>query len=73
MQVIIGTVIDGKIVAEDLALPEGTIVTIISQNLEPAIQLPSHLEAELLDALDEANHTEGISGTELFDSLRTYG
>jgi hypothetical protein len=73
MQVATGTVIDGKIVVEGLSLPEGTLVTVVTKDVEPAVRLSPLDEAELLDALDEADREEGISAEELFDRLRRHG
>jgi len=73
MQLASGTIVDGKIVVEGLSLPEGTIVTVIARGDEVAVKLPPAQEAELLDALDEADHEEGISAEELFARLRRFG
>lgn len=68
-----GTVVDGKVVSEGHSLPEGSVVTIITRELEAAVRLLPAEEAELLEALDEADIEEGISGTEFFDRLRRFG
>lgn len=73
MQVISGTVVDGKIVVEGLSLPEGTVVTVFARDVESPVKLSPAEEAELLEALDEADREEGISAEELFDRLRKYG
>ena len=73
MQLATGTVVDGKVVVEGVSLPEGTVVTIITRDLEAAVRLSAAEEAELLEALDEADHEEGISGAELFARLRRFG
>jgi hypothetical protein len=73
VQVATGTVIDGKIVVEGLSLPEGTLVTVVTRDVEPAVRLSPQDEAELLDALDEADREEGISAEELFERLRRHG
>ena len=73
MQVISGTVVDGKIVVEGLSLPEGTVVTVFARDEESPVKLSPAEEAELLEALDEADREEGISAEELFDRLRKYG
>ena len=73
MQVATGTVVEGKIVVEGLSLPEGTLVTVLTRDVEPAVRLSPEEEAELLDALDEADREEGISAEELFDRLRRHG
>lgn len=73
MQVITGTVVDGKVVVEGLSLPEGTVVTVFARDEESPVKLPPAEEAELLEALDEADREEGISAEDLFDRLRKYG
>lgn len=73
MQIATGTVVDGKIVVEGLSLPEGTLVTVVTRDSEPAVRLSPEEEAELLDALDEADREEGISAEELFERLRRHG
>jgi len=70
MQVATGTVVEGKIVVEGLSLPEGTLVTVLTRDIEPTVRLSPQEEAELLDALDEADREEGISAEELFERLR---
>ena len=73
MQVVTGTVIGGKVVLEGVWLPEGTVVTLIAEDSESTVRLPPALQAELEEALEEADREEGISGDELLDKLRKYG
>ena len=73
MHVASGTVIDGKVVVEGLSLPEGTVVTVLARGDEAAVHLSPQEEAELLEALDEADREEGISAEELFARLRRFG
>jgi hypothetical protein len=73
MQVASGTVIDGKVVVEGLSLPEGTVVTVLARGDATAVRLPPQQEAELLEALDEADREEGISAEELLARLRRFG
>jgi hypothetical protein len=73
MQVATGTVVEGKIVVEGLSLPEGTLVTVLTRDDEPTVRLSPQEEAELLEALDEADREEGISAEELFERLRRHG
>ena len=73
MQIASGTIIDGKVVVEGLSLPEGTSVTVLARGDESAVRLSPQQEAELLDALDEADREEGISAEELFARLRRFG
>ncbi len=73
MQLATGTVVDGKVVVEGLALPEGTVVTVLTRDDEDAARLTSADEAELLQALDEAELEEGVSAQELFARLKRFG
>lgn len=73
MQVVSGTVVDGKVVVEGLSLPEGTAVTILARGDEAVVKLSPHEEAELLAALDEADREEGISAEAFFARLRRFG
>jgi len=73
MQVVTGTVIGGKVVLEGVWLPEGTVVTLIAKDSESTVRLPPALQAELEEALEEADREEGVSGDELLDKLRKYG
>ncbi len=54
-------------------MPDGTSVTVLARGDEVDVQLPLQQEAELLDALDEADREEGISAEELFVRLRRFG
>ena len=72
MQLSTGTVINGKVVVEGLALPEGTVVTVLTRDDEHSVQLSPADEAELLDALDEADREEGVSAQELFARLQRF-
>ena len=73
MQITSGTIVDGKVVVEGLSLPEGTLVTILARGDEIAVRLQPKQEADLLDALDEADREDGISAEELFIRLRRFG
>ena len=73
MQIASGTIVGGKVVVEGLSLPEGTVVTILARGDEVAVRLPPNQEAELLQALDDADRVDGISAEELFARLRRFG
>ena len=73
MQLATGTVINGKVVVEGLALPEGTVVTVLTRDDEYTVRLSAVDEAELLEALDEADREEGVSAQELFARLQRFG
>jgi dihydroxyacetone kinase-like predicted kinase len=73
MQIASGIIVGGKVVVEGLSLPEGTVVTVLAQGDEVAVKLAPKQEADLMDALDEADREEGISAEELFARLRRFG
>lgn len=73
MQIASGTIVGGKVVVDGLSLPEGTTVTVLARGDEAAVRLPPQLEAELVDALDEADREQGISAEKLFTRLRRFG
>jgi len=73
MSVATGTVRDGKIVLEGLALPEGAVVTVLADDDRPSVKLPPDLEAELQAAIDEADAEDGGVGPEFLESLKRYG
>ena len=72
MNALLGTVVGGKIVVEGLALPEGTVVTVLTPADDTLVKLPPHLEKELLDAIDEADQEVGGAGPEFLESLKRY-
>ena len=72
MQVVFGTVIDGKVVVEGTSLPEGTVVAVFVREEASTVKLSPADEAELLEALDEADRDEGISAEQLFARLQRY-
>ena len=73
MQVVTGSVIEGKGVVDGVSLPDGTVVTVFAKDSEASVRLPPALQAELEEALAEADREEGIAGDELRERLRTYG
>ena len=72
MQLATGKVVNGKVVVEGLDLPEGSTVTILTRDDAPAVKLSADDEAELLQALEEADAEEGISAEELFTRLQRF-
>lgn len=73
MQIVTGTVVQGKVILEGVSLPEGTVVTVLAKDPEASVRLPPALQAELDESLEEADREEGMSGDELLEKLRTYG
>ena len=73
MQVATGTVVEGKVILEGVSLPEGTVVTVFAKDSEACVRLSPALQAELEEALEDADHEEGISGDALLEKLQKYG
>ena len=46
---------------------------LLARGDEVAVRLPPNQEAELLEALDDADRVDGISAEELFARLRRFG
>ena len=72
MQVVTGIVVEGKVVLDGASLPEGTLVTVYPREPGNVVRLPPHLQAELEEAIDEADREEGTSAEELFAQLQKY-
>jgi hypothetical protein len=70
MQLATGTVVNGKVVVEGEALPEGAMVTILVREADETFEVPPELEAELLESIAEADRGETISAAELIERLR---
>ena len=73
MQVATGKVVQGKIILDGVSLPEGISVSIFAREAETIARLPSALQVELEEAIDDADQHDGISATQMFDRLRKYG
>ena len=69
MQVAIGTVVGGKVVVNRLDLADGEIVTVLIQEPEEEVHLSPEDEADLLDAIAEADRGDTISTDERFTRL----
>lgn len=65
MGIATGIVVAGKVVVEGLELPEGARVTVLMPEPEDEIHLSPEEEAELLEAIAEADRGETISAEEL--------
>jgi hypothetical protein len=64
-----GIVVGGKVVVEGLELTEGETVVILTRELEEEVHLSLQEEADLLEAIAEADRGETISAEELFARL----
>lgn len=58
MQIVTGTVIEGRIVVQGVALPEGERVTVLTRGADESFTLSSAEEDELLEALAEIDRGE---------------
>ena len=71
MQVATGTVVNGKIVLEDVPLPEGSVVAVVTRGADEGFVLTQDQENELLAAMSEIERGEFISLEDLLSSLPT--
>jgi hypothetical protein len=69
MGIATGTVVGGKVHLEGVTLPEGTVVTVLTQESRPGFVLSPEQEADLLESIEEADRGETISPEELFARL----
>ena len=69
VNVIIGTVVDGKIVVEAEPLTDGSKVTVIALDEEETFELSPQQEAEILIAISEIEQSKGIEGRRFLEEL----
>jgi len=69
MQVATGTVVNGKIVLEDVSLAEGSVVTIVTRGADESFTLTREEEDKLLAAMAEIERGEFVSLEDLLSSL----
>lgn len=69
MQVATGTVIAGRLVVEGLDLPDRETVIVLIRETEEEVYVSAEEEADLLEAIAEANRGATISAEELFARL----
>jgi hypothetical protein len=73
MKVTTGTVVNGKVLVEGEALPEGSTVTVLLREDEESFELTPEEEAELLASISDIESGKFISGHELLQRLRRFG
>ena len=73
MQVATGTVVNGKVVLEDVPLVEGAVVAVVTRGADERFSLTEAQEAELLEAVAEIERGEYVSLDELLQSLPKHG
>lgn len=69
MQVATGTVINGTVVLEGVALAEGARVTVVTRGADEAFSLTEAQEDALLASLDEIERGQYVSLEELIATL----
>jgi hypothetical protein len=69
MQVATGTVVNGKIVLEDMPLAEGAVVAVVMRGADERFSLTEAQETELLEAMAEIERGEYVSLEDLLLSL----
>lgn len=69
MGIATGTVVAGKVQLEGVALPEGSIVTVLTPDSTGEVCLDAEDEAALLEAIAEADRGETVSPEDLFARL----
>jgi hypothetical protein len=73
MGVLTGTVVEGRVVLKDRALPEGADVYIVARDRDDGPR-PGQAElAELAAGIEEADRGETITEEELFERLSCFG
>lgn len=69
MQVVTGTVVDGRVVVQGVALPEGARVTVLTRGADEGFSLSAEDENELVEALAEIDRGEFLSLEQLLATL----
>lgn len=69
MQVISGTVVEGRVLLQDVVLPEGARVTVLTRGADEGFTLSSDDEDELVEALAEIDRGEFVSLEQLLATL----
>jgi hypothetical protein len=70
MKVTSGRVVSGQIVVEGEPLPDGSIVTVLSREVDESFELDPTAEAELLLSIAEADRGELIPAEEVLRTFR---
>jgi len=73
MQLVTGTVVNGKVVIEGAPLEEGAVVAVLARGADEPFALSEQQENELLAAMEEIERGDFVTLDELLESLRKYG
>ena len=69
MQVVTGTVVNGKVIVEGAPLKEGALVAVLARGADEPFQLTEPEEQELLAAMAEIERGEYVTLDQLLASL----
>jgi hypothetical protein len=69
MQVVTGTVVEGRVVVQGASLPEGSRVTVLAQGADEGFSLSAEQEDELIESLAEIERGEFVSLEQLLSTL----
>jgi len=69
MKIATGKVVDGKVILQDVALEEGSSVTVLARDEKGGVTLTPEEEAEILLAIAEADRGETVSAEEVLAKL----
>ena len=69
MQIATGTVVNGKIVLDGVALPEGAVVAVVTRGADESFTLTQDEEDELLAAMAQIEAGEYVTLGSLLESL----
>lgn len=72
MKIATGTVVKGKVVADELSLADGTTVYIVARDDREKVALSADELADLEAGIAEANRGELVPGDEFLDELRRF-
>ena len=70
MKVATGKIVDGKVVLDGADFAEGATVTVLAREDDEAFEASPELESALLQAIDEVQRGDAISGESLIARLR---
>lgn len=70
MKLATGKVVQGKVVVEGEALPEGAVVTVLTAGDGETFEVPADLEAELAESLAQAARGETLPVNEALARIR---
>jgi hypothetical protein len=70
MKLATGTVVDGKVVLDGEALPDGTIVTVLAPHGDGTFTVPPELEQDLDESIAQSLRGETIPVSEVLRKLR---